>query len=465
MSCDYTDIIMPIDYTPEAFEFVNRKQYDKWKMIGMQVSHMTEGDFGEQGVAKVFTRGMASGCKPIEEINQNNHIIGRGSYYFRAKSDASGIPSATYGIMGHCNTPGMEKAGIGAIPFYTDRAEYFPDPNAGDLENEIYSPMGRSWGRSMGQNLCFCARSKYWVLGAFVKNNITGNVKFSYFIDDSCDNVEDKALCAAKNTRWPGRFNAWNDDYMNPYRTCEATMRCEIINDGAAGAGTCRINQSTLDSLGESISQIVARYGVDIKLTSLPSCNHFDKTYERVEGIMNYNGTLYSNVNYKCERAVLRIRGFCSTGVGFGPRGHFNTLVIDPLTGLPTKQRTFHTYEYHYDRFDPSEEGGTLTPDISYKIFDEVFEIPELDLTVRVLAHHKRVLESYDYLFRSGGDPREHMTPIYVTGGTSTQRMTDSNIEKGVRCSHQGQNENYYPIRPYNEFVYCPNNFTCEKSG
>ena len=463
MSCDYTDIIMPIDYTPEAFEFVNRKQYDKWKMIGMQVSHMTEGDFGEQGVARVFTRGMASGCKPIEEINQNNHIIGRGSYYFRAKSDASGIPSATYGIMGHCNTPGLEKTGAGVAPFYTDRAEYLPNPTDGDLENEMYSPMGRSWGRSMGQNLCFCARSKYWTLGAFVKNNKTGNVFFRYSVDNNCDNAEDKRVCAALNTRLPGRFNAWNEDYMNPYRTCEATMRCSIMNEGN-GAGTCNISQSTLDSLAGSISNIFTETGVDIKLTSLPACNHFDKTYERPEGIFNYNGTLYSNVNYKCERAVLRIRGFCSVGVAFGPRGNFNTLIIDPLTGLPTKKRTFHTYEYHYDRWDPSEEGGALTPDIAYKIFDEVFEIPELDLTVRILAHHLRVLNDYDYLFRSGGDPREHMTPIYVTGGISTQRMTDSNIEKGCRCSHQGQNENHYPIRPYNEFVYCPNNFTCEKS-
>ena len=49
----------------------------------------------------------------------------------------------------------------------------------------------------------------------------------------------------------------------------------------------------------------------------------------------------------------------------------------------------------------------------------------------------------------------------FLTEGQSGDPSTGP---RGCSCTHGGQNENLYPVRPYNEFVYCPNNFTCEKS-
>jgi len=128
MTQEYLDMMMPIDYTPEAFQYVNRRSYDKWRMIGMQFSHTFVGGVTAIGEDNYMfnagrLKGFDSGCKVIEELNQNNQIVGRGGWYFRAKRaeldvgvdvnhpekyyDVTDLnypsnTSAVYGIMGHC---------------------------------------------------------------------------------------------------------------------------------------------------------------------------------------------------------------------------------------------------------------------------------------------------------------------------------------------------------------------------
>lgn len=36
--------------------------------------------------------------------------------------------------------------------------------------------------------------------------------------------------------------------------------------------------------------------------------------------------------------------------------------------------------------------------------------------------------------------------------------------KRGCRCNGSSGENSGYPIRPYNDFNYCPNKFTCEKT-
>ena len=54
------------------------------------------------------------------------------------------------------------------------------------------------------------------------------------------------------------------------------------------------------------------------------------------------------------------------------------------------------------------------------------------------------------------------MRKKFLTGGGINDLPTGA---KGCMCQNpQDGDEGHIPIRPYNEFVYCPNNFTCEKT-
>jgi hypothetical protein len=52
------------------------------------------------------------------------------------------------------------------------------------------------------------------------------------------------------------------------------------------------------------------------------------------------------------------------------------------------------------------------------------------------------------------------MVPYFLTGGNVTDRAGGA---KGCSCSHSAQSVGSYPIRPYNQFKYCPNDFSGEK--
>lgn len=461
MSCDYTDIIMPVDYTPEAFEFANRKLFHKWKMIGMQVSHPFVGGI-QLGSSGNIERGVATGCRVIEEVNQNNHIVGRGTWYFREKSDAPENSSAAYGILGHCKSPGIESnqyAEQGTISYgMIDAQAGYGNVDAFTMEAPEFSPMYRSWGLALGHEFCQCNQSRYWHMGVFFKDHVTGQVFFLYDPDEKCENKdEDPEICDARNSRRTGRFNARLPNMAN-FRTCEAMMLATRY--GLKGAGPCKVIEETLrsditGSLEESpMSQTVVKTGVSIKLTSLPACHHFDKIFQHGEGELSPTNFVY---NYRCERAAIRIGASCSIGIGSGP--------LSTINYSTTKIKNFNIIEKHYDRWDIAED-NLYAAETRYKIFDEVFELPEIEATVRVLAHHKSVLERYELSINRGWNfpgftIEECMDKKYVTGGKSTDNL---GAMRGCTCSHQGQDEENYPIRPYNEFNYCPNNFTCEKT-
>jgi hypothetical protein len=73
MSCDYTDVIVPMDYTKSAFKHANRKQFHNWKMVGMVIAHGTVGGI-KLGPSGQWISGAVTGCMVIEEINQNNSV-------------------------------------------------------------------------------------------------------------------------------------------------------------------------------------------------------------------------------------------------------------------------------------------------------------------------------------------------------------------------------------------------------
>lgn len=494
MNCDYTDIIMPIDYIPQAFEFGNRKLFHRWKMVGMQVTHGTSNgitvDFGPNSMQigtdpnappsldpppSAIVNGIASGCKVIEEVNQNNHLVGRGAVYFRAKSN--GTSSAAYGIMGHCNTPGIEDFRQYPEPGTVSSGPRVDQSSPFILEAPEYSPMFRSWGRPLDNNLCVCNGSKHWHMGAFIRDNVTGSVFFIYEPDEDCNKPNiDVEECDLRNTRRPGRFNArlkgigkQIQTTTDIYRSCEAHLLA--VRYGLKGNGPCKVMEDSLlnDITGQEVdspfNQIMLNFGVAIKLTSLPACNHFEKVFQHDTGMSypnaGYPGTYsYPAFKYRCERAVIRIAPSCYLGLGAGFESTYNYST--------TKLKYFDIIEKHYDRWDVAEEGA-YTPEIRYKVFDEVFEIPEIEVTVRVLAHKQSILEYYDKSINGGWNYpgftlEECMNVKYVTGGKGTDLITDTSVKKGCTCSHKGQNDNYYPIRPYNQFNYCPNNFTCEKT-
>lgn len=478
--CDYTDTIVPLDYVPEAFEFANRKMFHTWKMIGMQISHSTVGGIqfkstlydssgrpgwgGPQGSGE-YAKGISSGCLLIEEVNQNNHLIGRGANYFRAKSDASGIKSAAYGVMGHTNTPGIE------WDIWNQWNGQNAKVDAFKLSSFDYPPIARGWGRSMGQELCGCASpgNNSWHMGVFIKdNNPTSyernNIFLAYSKDQKCPPGKDPELCESQDSRLPGRFTAWADGYkLSPFRTCEALMGAgtDMVRlQGTETQGQCALVSSATFGVNDisgcsgelpfTLGKVYA--GVTIKLTSLPTCNHFDKlaAYPPLQGDFTNR-----QIAFRCERAVLRILPGCRIDVQIGKAS-------------AKKYKAFEPREFHYDRWDRSDSYVGC-----YKIFDEVFTIEELNWEIRILAHHRSVLEHWadvqEYgqsnppLFGHEG-PYEWKNALkkqFLTGGSITGVPSG---QKGCTCSHKGQNLNSYPVRPYNQFTYCPNDFTCEKT-
>lgn len=481
MSCDYTDIIMPIDYIPEAFEYANRKLFHKWKMIGMQVSHGTVGDItppnfiltlntkeasiSEDGtlldssVINTEKRiGALSGCLPIEEINQNNHIIGRGAYYFRHKSTAESNTSATYGIQGHCNSPGIEW-GRGDSLGLRSANGYF---NPSMIEDITASPMYRGWGKRLGPEFCTCGYSNYWHMAVFLEDKDTGRVTMHYQPNDENYKGTDY-VC--HNSRFGGRFNACFGDtghVFGGYRSCEATLEA-LVNDFAQ-SGPCKIDfdsfKSEIGDDGRPINNTAsAAIGVLVKLTSLPACDPFKNNFfynQPIQEIPKDDGSKdYSYFRFPCERAVIRISSYCTAGVGWGPES----------TVMGGTNKFFHseTIERHYDRWDPAEEGG-LFPETRYKIFDEVYDVPGIPYRVRVLSNHSREINNYFKCYQYSDclpGYTDFMQVKYLTGGSSTGVPGQA---RGCSCSHDGQDIEHYPIRPYNSFNYCPNNFTCEKS-
>lgn len=464
MSCDYTDIIMPIDYTPEAFEFANRKLFHKWKMIGMQVSHPFVGGI-QLGTSGEIARGVATGCRVIEEVNQNNHIVGRGTWYFRAKSDAPEIDSAAYGIIGHCTSPGVEDVGgiSGGNGLRIDQSSPF-------VLEEFYGsqPIWRGWGLPLGPEFCACGgKNSSWHMGVFIRdNNPTeyerNNIFFIYDKDDDPRPGEDPEVVEARNSRKPGRFNAWLSK-SNPYRTCEAFVSAspdQVRLQGNYAVGECIFAEEENSKNGITNSEckqspigLAKVYAtILVKLTSLPSCNNFTTVYKYPP---LEEDLIQREISYRCERAALRILPSCRIDAELG-------------TVSTKKYVNFESIEKHYDRWDRSD-----TYEGCYKIFDEIFEIPELNWTVRILSHNKRVLtnwwdvqeygESNGPVFGHEGDYiwENAMEKQFLTGGKITDLPSGM---KGCTCTHKNQNEDNYPIRPYNQFNYCPNNFTCEKT-
>lgn len=508
-NCNYTDIIMPIDYTRSAFEYINRKQFDKWKMIGLQASHNFV--FGKVGLnnSGVLT-GISSGCKPIEEINQNNQLIGRGAWYFRAKVDngsgtvdvpnpefkkkggepgqelrdeedniipefnQSGVSSAAYGIMGHSQSPGIVYGGLGDVRNNVK-------PSARQIEDPVNIPFYRGWGLYQGDEFCACAAgyNDVWHLAAFLEQkeldfdgNWTGGYTsvMQYDLDRECNqpSLDEKENCLAENSRRPGRFTSWDHlggGARRKWNTCEALLTVDV---GAIGDNSkcLNVNASVFtsnDIIGGSgtganfapLLPFAIRQGVIIKLTSLPTCNYFEKvTPIKTNEVYNPETESYEDVytNLRCERAVIRFAGSCDNQVQ----------ILSPCaTFAQGIQKIFHfpVQEYNYDRWDRDTSNG-LGGQGCFKIFDEIYYIPEIESRIRVLAHKKEILENY-YRQKPGFEQSTWMTKRYLTGGN-----TDSSIygNRGMMCQSNTGEGTAYPIRPYNTFNYCPNTFTCDKN-
>lgn len=480
-NCDYTDTIIPMDYTKSAFQFVNRKLYHNWKMIGIQASHdFVYGKIHLDSSGRL--RGVASGCKPIEEINQNNQMIGRGAWYFRAKVDGyDGQKSATYGIMGHCQSPGLVSqreylGGVGPADVQNNI-----QPSARQMEDpDLGTPFYRGWGLYQGSEFCACADGfndtwhmavfiqgpKYDIDGKFVPNQY--EYYMQYDVDDDCGKFQDfeaKENCLARNSRRPGRFTSWDHlggGVRRKWNTCEAlsyTDQQAINNYGCLQTNASLFNSN--DILGSAangsfgpLMPMTIRQGVLVKLTSLPSCNHFDKVTRRIvnQYVNPENGQItYQYDVTRCERAAIRFAGWCNSGVGWGPScaiGRSGT----------SKKFNYNVQEFHYDRWDKAIDGAG--GESAYKIFDELYEVPELSYKIRVLAHKKSVIMNY-YNQKEGYEQSTWMTQRYVTGGSPTDSLS---TRRGCMCQNSSSGEGTpYPIRPYNTFVYCPNNFTCDK--
>jgi hypothetical protein len=548
--CDYTDVIVPLDYTLSAFKYSNRKKYHNWKMIGMNVSHGTVGGIKlDEDNYTTYVGGIVSGCMPIEEINQNNQIIGRGAYYFRAKADSfTDAESAAYGILGHCNTPGVEYSNPSDVRLSADPAIILARPGAWEIEGTdalaTYSlgeqgkiiggepintmkntPWFRGWGVSQGWDKCSTMNGIDWWMGYWVKNKKTGYIYSGFVPDEDCslrcgDDPKCKRICREQNAQKRGRFSpwGWKGDEQYIYRNCEAmTYDFEIIGHGADRLPQ-RANDFCLNATSKAFTSndILgvsgyapldygggggAHMGLMIKLTSLPSCGHFDKLIQINDnrprqfkdpnycvkiGDDPFTGTRYplnifsecdddkSGVfirNVRCERAVLRIAAICNYAFPVGKGNSYQR-------GFSVRK----AYEYHYDRWDRADDGN-------YKLFDEIYDLPDAGLEVRVLAASKRIWElGYMKPNSRVGDPQEG--PYFyttvgdpsVTFGTNPNNTANGDVmrrkfltgggindtpygKKGCMCQNpQDGDEGHIPIRPYNEFVYCPNNFSCEKT-
>ena len=514
MSCDYTDMMTPMDFTPDACQYVNRKRFDKWKLVGMQFSHQFVGDITALGddyaTANGPIKGLVSGCKQIEEINQNNEILGRGGWYFRMKRDGDNN-SATYGILGHCKQTDAISEITG---FYEgDINNPLENPAKSPLYESLKNtPMLRGWGYPLNRALCSCVdESLQWALGAFIEieDGATGEKKYyaqgpiTEVIDPSIDDA-----ARARISQGPGFFTAWyryGGSIPNKvYRTCEAFLsdlapaRYEAHTDLTVtephnACDMCVNYKSSVFTSGDSavgrnipvvaISEL--RQGAYVKLTSLPACNHFDKIEQiRIpsgqfggnKAVADEKNDICYNEDYqyynpsgamcfqtrRCERAVIRIMPACEVTI-FGPNRNNKS-------EREIYSKTFPTIEKHFDRWDRAN--GTKN---NYKIFDELFDIPEAKMRIRVVSHDQKILANHykDVTYQEFvPDPKygdkyitkfkpECMQVHFLTGGQSGDPPTGP---RGCSCTHGGQNENLYPVRPYNEFVYCPNNFTCEKS-
>lgn len=505
-NCDYTDIMIPMDYSLSAFQYANRRQYHQWKMIGIQATHT----FLHNGVNGIGIKiddsgrlvGVASGCKPIEEVNQNNHIIGRGAWYLRAKSDGGttkdgGTNSAGYGIMGHCQSPGIEgpqgdasfnvKQTAWSIEGYgLSTAELI---QRGDTLGVLAQngAFFRGWGSKQGTEFCMSAGAADWHMAVFFEYTKSYDGKkdqyMQYYADTDCakecefasDKPKCTCICRARNSQLPGRFTAWicvDDLTERVYRTCEALNyrlggvegRYDMLHSSSLCMDATNSIYSSNDILGTSSKDIAKDLayapvrvvgigdGVMVKLTSLPACNHFEKTFEQEGSYVKINKLrdgeeIETNVPYKfkyrCERAVIRLASQCFAAVSAG-------------TVRAVKMMNFKAIEKHYDRWDRNERD-------SCKVFDEVFEL-DAGIKVRVLAHHKNEIMKYygDGVFRADYTKDKWMTKKYLTGGKYEDGPTGS---KGCECTNSSEGtDTPYPIRPYNSFNYCPNNFTCEKT-
>jgi hypothetical protein len=546
MSQEYLDMMMPIDYTPEAFQYVNRRSYDKWRMVGMQFSHTFVGGVTAIGEDNYMfnagrLKGFVDGCKVIEEINQNNQIVGRGGWYFRAKRaeadvsvldepnlfvsekffdvtdlDKTSYTSAVYGIMGHCAQVDAEREVTGS-----------PNPGIEEIEGMtykstwaslVYSPMRKNWGVPQGFEMCACAgQNSEWGLMAFVEVLDTVSGKKKYFVQGVYEGVNDEyyntELRKAERSRTPGFFSSWyylGGGNTRIYRTCEANLwiqngvglgfdtkeqsaqdlcldysdsvfhtniypdyanqwKCNIVDGEAVTPGPGEDVPLTYydDWRGPiKISQMYA--GVLVKLTSLPSCVHHDKLIKRTRTKFANNTVgrektdICLNTEYdgydptqpfctetlRCERAVLRIMPVCGASIGY----------MSPNQDSYTISKQWPTLEVHYDRWDKALNGN-------YKVFDERLNIPEARMRVRIISHNLTELKK---IFDEARDnetkwlTEDCMTVQYSTGGDESGVVSDS-----CGCNHivrEKQEENYFPIRPFNQFKYAANDFSCEKT-
>lgn len=521
-NCNYVDTVIPMDYTKSAFQYINRKQYHNWKMIGIQATHdFVHGAGANAGITVDGSgrlMGVASGCKPIEEINQNNQMIGRGAWYFRAKVDGySGQKSATYGIMGHCQSPGLVDRDDLSSQLASDVRDNV-QPTAWDMEEpNIGTPMYRGWGLYQSNLFCACSDgyNSNWHMAVFIKEpklDDDGNQQsdpsspdgkaYNYYMqyepDEDCSlrpDLDSRETCLARNSRRPGRFTSW--EYLGggkrrKWNTCEALS---YNNSSSIRNSVClNVNSSVFESndiLGVSGIQQYAPLqpqmvlqGVLVKLTSLPSCNHFDKVTPIKTGETTNpetGQTIENFTNFRCERAAIRFGGYCNVGAKWNPSCAFST-------NGTQKQVHFNIQEYHYDRWDVSDDLISIS-DNRYKIFDELYTVPEMNYEIRVLAHKKSIIENY-YNEKSGFEKSTWMQKRYLTGGKSSDSVKNENpdfAENGGRpgerlvvdgkvipeftsdprgCSCQNPSDGAgapYPIRPYSSFQYCANDFTCDK--
>jgi hypothetical protein len=372
-------------------------------------------------------------------------------------------------------------------------------------------------------------------VGFFVRNNQTGSGFMYSWPDDDCTKKcgpQSKAeechrKCRQENAQKPGRFSPWvyiagkagYEPYI--YRNCEAvTYDLDIIGHGVDAKqgranSKCYIEAGPAftynDILGRSGYPPLeygvgggAHLGVIIKLTSLPTCNHFDRVFTIAdrrpnklrdpvwcvpEGADDFTGTrtppdpITSECpkgtkgvfprNLRCERAALRVSSTCQMAWLNG--GQYETSL-----------KVFDVVEKHYDRWDRADDGN-------YKLFDEIIELPDSNLTVRVLAAPDTIWNGYRYpqgwtydadgnVIPTGknedaifkhilvGDPsityrsEDWFKKKFLTGGNVSGVNYLPSDKRGCSCTNpKDGDEGYYPIKPYTEFVYCPNNFSCKR--
>ena len=206
--------------------------------------------------------------------------------------------------------------------------------------------------------------------------------------------------------------------------------------------------------------------GVLIKLTSLPSCAHHDKLIKRTrtkfanntvgrektdiclnKEYPDYDPTQpFCTETLRCERGVIRIMPVCGASIGY----------MSPNQDSYTISKQWPTIEKHYDRWDKVLNGN-------YKVFDELFDLPDARMRVRVMSHNLTELKKIFDEARTNETnwlTEDCMTVQYSTGGNESGVVGDP---RGCSCTPKDQEENYFPIRPFYQFKYCANDFSCEK--